>query len=47
MKKKIVIFAFIVVSVLGAPLSPKADTSINHRFFREFASLHDRDVSKN
>ncbi|MCM2534167.1 hypothetical protein NDK43_19640 [Neobacillus pocheonensis] len=47
MKKKILIIMFFVVSVLGTPLPTKAETSINHRFFREFArALHDRDVSK-
>ncbi len=47
MKKKILILAFFVVSGFGMPLLTKAETTINHQFFQEFArALHDRDVSK-
>ncbi|MDP4086473.1 MAG: hypothetical protein Q8934_17960 [Bacillota bacterium] len=47
MKMKLLILAFLVISVPGAPISTKAETSINNRFFREFSrALYEKDASK-
>jgi hypothetical protein len=47
LKIKILILAFLVNSVLGAPISAKAETTINHLFFRELSrALYERDETK-
>jgi hypothetical protein len=47
MKLKILILVFLFVSAFGTPLSTKAETLINHRFFQELSrALYEKDTTK-